>query len=267
MRVDPAYSERYRDLFENHWWWRARTDLVVETLRRLRPPQGWKNILDIGCGDALFFSQLSEFGEIEGVEPCEELVEPLNPYFDRIHICPFNENFQPGKQYSLILMLDVLEHLEDPVAALRHVLHLLAPEGTFVATVPAFMSLWTNHDVMNRHYTRYTKSGFRKLADQVGLDIHEERYLYHWTYPAKLGVRVVEALFRRKPSPPAIPVGWLNEALYWMSRLEQKTLSLLPIPFGSSMIVVGAKGAGANQQNSQVAPRSEVNHERVESLS
>jgi SAM-dependent methyltransferase len=241
--MEPAYGERYRSLFENHWWWRARTKFVVETLRRICPPQGWKSILDIGCGDALFFAHLSEFGEVEGVEPCGELVDSANPYLDRIHICPFDENFRPGKNYSLILMLDVLEHLEDPVAALRHVLRLLAPQGTFVATVPAFMSLWTNHDVMNRHYTRYTKSGFRKLARQVGFDIHEERYLYHWTFPAKLGVRAMETLLRRKPSPAAIPAGWLNEALYWISRMEQRTLSVLPVPFGSSMMVVGTRGS------------------------
>jgi SAM-dependent methyltransferase len=265
--VDPAYSERYRDLFENHWWWRARTQLIIDTLRRLRPPQGWRNILDIGCGDGLFFGQLSEFGEIEGVEPCQELVRPLNPFFDRIHICPFNENFQPGKQYSLILMLDVLEHLEDPVAALRQALDLLAPQGTFVATVPAFMSLWTNHDVMNHHFTRYTKSAFRKVASQAGLEIQEERYLYHWTYPAKLGVRLVETLFRQKPSPAAIPASWVNEALFWISRIEQKTLSVLPMPFGSSMIVVGKKGTGSHQRTSPVLSPAETNQEQVKSLS
>jgi 2-polyprenyl-3-methyl-5-hydroxy-6-metoxy-1,4-benzoquinol methylase len=37
-------------------------------------------------------------------------------------------------------MLDVLEHLEDPVAALRHALGLLAPEGTMIITVPAFLA-------------------------------------------------------------------------------------------------------------------------------
>jgi 2-polyprenyl-3-methyl-5-hydroxy-6-metoxy-1,4-benzoquinol methylase len=59
-------------------------------------------------------------------------------------------------------MLDALEHLENPVAALRHVCELLTPEGTFIATVPAFMALWTNHDVLNHHFTRYTKSAFAR---------------------------------------------------------------------------------------------------------
>jgi 2-polyprenyl-3-methyl-5-hydroxy-6-metoxy-1,4-benzoquinol methylase len=106
--VDPKYGERYRELYQKHWWWRARTELIVDTLHRLQPAPGWKNILDVGCGDGLFFDRLSEFGEVEGVEPVTELVSPDNPYRRRIHVCPFDENFQPGKQYSLILMLDVL---------------------------------------------------------------------------------------------------------------------------------------------------------------
>jgi SAM-dependent methyltransferase len=241
--VDPEYGERYRQLFESHWWWRARTDLIVEKLRHLQPRQGWKNILDIGCGDGLFFDRLAEFGDVEGVEPCKELVNPQNPFFHQIHICPFNDNFQPSKRYSLILMLDVLEHLEDPVAALSHVLQLLLPQGTFIATVPAFMALWTNHDVLNHHFTRYSKSTFRKIAQEAGLHIQDERYLYHWTCPVKLGVRTLEYLLRLKPSPAAVPVFPINECLYWISRLEQKTLSIFPVPFGSSLIVVGTKGA------------------------
>ena len=243
--MDPAYGERYRQLFEDHWWWRARTEFILDELRRLQPTQGWQNILDIGCGDGLFFERLSEFGTAEGVEPCAQLINPNNPFFHRIHICPFDENFQPGKQYSLILMLDVLEHLDNPVAALRHVVELLIPEGTFIATVPAFMALWTNHDVLNHHFTRYTKSAFRKVAQQAGLHLREERYLYQWTCPAKLGLRALERLLRLRPTPATVPVFLINEALYRVSRLEQKTLGRLPVPFGSSLIVVGSKGERA----------------------
>ena len=241
--MDPKYGERYRELFEKHWWWRARTELVIDTLHRLQPVQGWKTILDIGCGDGLFFDRLSEFGEVEGVEPLAELVSPDNPHRSNIFICPFDENFQPGKRYSLILMLDVLEHLENPVVALRHVRDLLTLDGTFVATVPAFMTLWTNHDVLNHHFTRYTKPSFREVAHRAGLSIREERYLYHWTCPVKLGVRLMEYLLPRKPAPPEVPAAWTNEVLYWVSRAEQKTLSALPMPFGSSLLVVGNRDA------------------------
>jgi 2-polyprenyl-3-methyl-5-hydroxy-6-metoxy-1,4-benzoquinol methylase len=239
--VDPQYGERYRELYQKHWWWRARTELIVDTIRRLQPPRGWKTILDIGCGDGLFFDRLAEFGEVEGVEPGAELVSPENPHRGRIHVRPFDDGFRPGKQYSLVLMLDVLEHLGEPAAALRHAVALLAPGGTLVATVPAFMSLWTNHDVINHHLIRYTKRTFREMASRAGLRIRQERYLYQWTCPVKLGVRLVEGIFRLEPSPPRIPANWINETLYQLSRIEEKILSLVPMPFGSSLMVVGAR--------------------------
>lgn len=241
--MDAQYGERYRDLFEKHWWWRARTKYILETLTRYRPPAGWPRILDVGCGDGLFFEHLKRFGEVEGVESSAELVRADNPDRGRIYVCPFDEHFNPGKKYSLILMLDVLEHLAEPVAALKHAMHLLEPDGTFIATVPAFMALWTNHDALNHHFTRYTKSSFRRVAEPAGLEIIEARYLYHWTFPAKIGVRVVERAFKLKPRPPVAREGWMNELLYQISRIEQRTLSRLQMPFGSSLMVVGKKSA------------------------
>jgi SAM-dependent methyltransferase len=250
--VNPDYGQRYRDLFKRHWWWRARSEFIVETLRRLQPRRGWNSILDVGCGDGLFFPRLSEFGDVEGVEPSSALIRPDNPDRQRIHICPLDDNFRPGKRYSLILMLDVLEHLADPAAALRDMLRLLEPSGTFVATVPAFMSLWTNHDVTNHHYTRYTKRSFAEVARHAGLRIREERYLYHWTCPLKLAQRASERLLRQAPALPTIPPRWLNEMFFRLSRLEQKTVSRLLVPFGSSLLIV-AEAANAARAERQPA--------------
>ena len=236
--MNPEYGERYRELFEKHWWWRARTELVIETLLRLKPANGWNRILDIGCGDGLFFPRLREFGEIEGVEPIADLVNPANPDRGRISICSFDRSFQPKKQYSLILMLDVLEHLEDPVGGLKHVRELLEAEGTVLINVPAFMTLWTNHDVVNQHFVRYTKAELQKVTAEAGLRIVEERYLYHWMFPAKLAVRMAERLFRLPPKPASVPRGVINQPLYLLSRLEQKTLSRISMPFGSSLMAV-----------------------------
>ena len=239
--MDPRYCERYRELFEKHWWWRTRTEIVMDVLRRLQPRSGWRTILDIGCGDGLFFDQLSQFGSVEGVESCSELVSPENPYRNSIHICQFDQQFRPGRQYALVLMLDVLEHFENPVAALRHAVDLLSDDGTLVVTVPAFMALWTNHDELNHHFTRYTKSRFFELARKSCLEVSEARYLYHWTCPTKIGVGFIERLFRMKPDAPEVPMKWINEALYWISKAEQKTLSRLSMPFGSSLLAVCTK--------------------------
>ena len=236
--MDPKYAEHYRELFEKHWWWRARTELIIETLQRLRPSTGWRYILGVGCGDGLFFPQLRQFGSVEGIEPSLRMTNASNVDGNYIYTCPFDQNFQPPHKYSLVLMLDVLEHLQDPIGALRHACGLLEPDGTLLITVPAFMTLWTNHDVLNQHFTRYTKSGLCQLAGKAGLRVIETRYFFHWLYAAKFMVHVFEHAFHPEAKLPHVPPAGINQLLYTISRAEQKTFGKLPIPVGSSLMAV-----------------------------
>lgn len=236
--MDADYGQVYRDLYRRHWWWRAREVFILRELRR-RLGGRRAAILDVGCGDGLFFDRLAEFGDVEGIEPAAALVSPDGPHRARITVAPFDERFQPARRYGLILMLDVLEHMPEPARALRHALTLLEPGGTFLATVPAFNALWTTHDDVNHHYTRYTRSSFAALARDAGLRIDSAPYFFHWTFPAKLLTRAAELVLHPKPTPPRVPPSWANEALYRLSLLEQRTVGRLPLPFGSSLMVVG----------------------------
>jgi hypothetical protein len=153
----------------------------------------------------------------------------------------FDGGFEPGKQYSLILMLDVLEHFARPVACLRRALELLEPQGTLLVTVPAFRCLWTSHDELNHHFTRYTKQSFTRLACEAGMRINDSRYFFFWACPVKLAIRLKEKLFPRYPTVPRLPPHWINETLYQLSRIEHVIFGALPMPFGSSLIVIGGK--------------------------
>jgi 2-polyprenyl-3-methyl-5-hydroxy-6-metoxy-1,4-benzoquinol methylase len=235
--LDPKYAEQYRELYEKHWWWRARAELIIETLQRLRP-SGWKYILDVGCGDGLLFPRLRQFGMVEGIEPSLRATNASNADGNCIYTCSFDQNFRPPHKYSLILMLDVLEHLQDPIGALRHAGELLEPNGTILITVPAFMTLWTNHDVLNHHFTRYTKGGLRQLAVRAGLRVMEARYFFHWMSAAKFIVHVFEHAFHPEAKLPHIPRAWINRSLYMISRAEQKLFGKFPIPIGSSLMAV-----------------------------
>jgi len=114
-----------------------------------------------------FFDRLLSFGDVEGIELEEGLPPVANPSRERIHLGRFDESFQPGKSYLLILMLDVLEHLPKPASALQHVRRLLAPGGVSLATVPAFQLLWTNHDVIHHHFQRYSAMTLRPLIESA----------------------------------------------------------------------------------------------------
>jgi 2-polyprenyl-3-methyl-5-hydroxy-6-metoxy-1,4-benzoquinol methylase len=242
--MDADYGARYRELFQRHWWWRARERVILEALQTHRPASGWRTVLDVGCGDGLFFDELARLPGVqlvEGVEPASDLVSPDGPHRARIHVAPFDATFDPGRRYSLIVMLDVLEHLPDPAAALRHALGLLEPDGVFLATVPAFTALWTRHDDLNHHYTRYDKASFARLAAKAGLRIDEARYFFHWTAAGKIATRIKEALIPGAPASPTVPPAPVNGALYALSRMEARLLGRLPVPFGSSLLAVGGR--------------------------
>jgi 2-polyprenyl-3-methyl-5-hydroxy-6-metoxy-1,4-benzoquinol methylase len=242
--VDTDYGARYRELYERHWWWRARERVILDTLRAHRPAAGLRAILDVGCGDGLFFDALGALEGVElveGVESSAALVSPDAPHRQNIRIAPFDRGFQPGRLYSAVLMLDVLEHLAEPEAALRHALSVLEPGGVLVATVPAFTALWTRHDELNHHFTRYTKRSFRALAEAAGMRIDEARYFFRWTVAAKLATRFIEAVVPGAPVPPSVPPAPINRALYLLSRLEEHLFRDVPIPFGTSLLVVGRK--------------------------
>ncbi len=237
--MDSRYAQRYRALHDRHWWWRSREVLVLEELRRLKPrAEGFGAILDVGCGDALFFDQLEELGEPEGVEPDAAIVSEESRRRWKFHLRPFDEHFEPDKRYGLILMLDVLEHLPDDLAALRRATELLTPSGLLVLTVPAFNLLWTSHDELNFHQKRYLRSSLLKLVGQAGLQAQHARYFFHWLFPVKLLVRTWEALRGSEAKPPRIPPAVVNRSFYFATHLEQRLLRRLPLPFGSSLFLV-----------------------------
>jgi SAM-dependent methyltransferase len=236
------YAQRYRDLATRHWWWRARNDSVREVASRLLGERQDAAILDIGCGDGVLFPFFSQFGDVEGIEPDAGVVSEESPWRPRIQIRPFDESFSPGRRFDLIVMLDVLEHLEEPGRGLAHACELLQDDGRLLITVPAFQLLWTHHDELNHHFRRYTKSALSSVAQSAGLQVLENWYTFQWLFFAKLVERARERL--AGPSPPEeVPGDRLNDALYRLCRAERRLTGRI-MPLGSSLLAVLARRGG-----------------------
>jgi SAM-dependent methyltransferase len=240
--MEHDYGQYYERLYCEHWWWRSREEFLMKVIQSLSLPDH-PSVLDVGCGNGLFFERLATLGAtVDGLESDPTLVSPNSKNRDRISIGPFDSSFVPGKRYSLILMLDVLEHLPNPEAALKHATDLLEPQGKLVITVPAFRCLWTTHDDMNHHYTRYTKSELRRISQAADLQWQRWQYFFYWLVPLKMAIRMKEAMIATKPRTPRIPSPRLNQALISLSRTEQWLFSRFPLPIGSSLLAVGGRG-------------------------
>ncbi|MCK6684676.1 MAG: class I SAM-dependent methyltransferase [Thermoanaerobaculia bacterium] len=234
--MEPLYAGQYRELYERHWWWRAREGILLSILKRLLGGATGLRILDVGCGDGLFFPKLEQFGTVEGIEPDDAVFETDSP--DSRIFRGTLEEFRPAHSYDVILFLDVIEHIENEVPLLERARQLLSPAGFVLVTVPAFMQLWTHHDRLNQHYRRYSKNVLRERLLSAGFSVVDVEYVFVWTAVVKLFVHWLE---RWRPNPATrahVPARWVNRLLTFVCRAEYALTSRLGTPFGSSAIAI-----------------------------
>jgi 2-polyprenyl-3-methyl-5-hydroxy-6-metoxy-1,4-benzoquinol methylase len=239
--MNAQYAAAYPDLYNRHWWWRVREEIVLRKIRRILAGVGRARILDVGCGAALFFDALQQFGHIEGIESDRTAVERSGKWRSRVVVGELGDRDAATIPFDLILMLDVLEHVHDPDELLRRAARILTSSGRILVTVPAFDWLWTAHDDINHHVTRYTANQLRAAFQRAGLVTVEAGYMFQSLVVPKLLVRAKEALTSRPARVPRIPPRVLNQAVQAWFRAEYALAGWLP--FGGSLLAVAAPGA------------------------
>jgi SAM-dependent methyltransferase len=239
--MEAAYAQRYRALWDGHWWWRSREALLLAEIGRICRSTPVREILDVGCGDGLFFDALARFGEVDGLEPDASLLHDAR-WRDRIAVGRLGAGFRPARTYDLLLMLDVLEHIEDDRAALDSAWELTRPGGVLLLTVPALPWLWSRHDEANAHFRRYRAEGLRRILEGAGFEVQSVRFAFAWT--------VVPMLLRRWLAPAgrgsadydvAIPPGPVNALLAAWSKAEHALGRVVRWPIGSSLLAVARR--------------------------
>jgi SAM-dependent methyltransferase len=258
MQAD--YARQYRALWERHWWWRSREALVLALIARLTRPVFPARILDVGCGDGLFFEKLAAFGRVDGLEPDPTLVSDPR-WRPRIRVGRLDGEFRGTHDYDVLLMLDVLEHIADDGAALAAARSALRPGGALLITVPALRWLWSRHDEANAHHRRYGLRELRSRLTEAGFVVESIRYFFCWT--------VLPLLVRRGLSPAggqtdgyavAIPPGPVNRALEALSRCEHAAGRLISWPVGSSLLAVARNPARSEEAGERGSPAISAAH-------
>jgi len=238
--MDAGYTSFYGEVYRSHWWWRSREANVVRVLREFLPRRdGRAKILDIGCGDGFIWPRLAEFGTVSGIEPDPALVAPDSPNRDHIEAAGLLEARPRAADHDLVLMLDVLEHIEDEVAAVDRLAGLLAPGGALLVTVPALPMLWSEFDRLSGHYRRYTRATLRAALERAGLEVVSLRHTFAWTVLPLFARRLFFSAAHAEDSHfVKAPVRPLNAVLRGLSLADHAVTRRVPVPFGSSLTAV-----------------------------
>ncbi|MBB4152363.1 SAM-dependent methyltransferase [Sphingomonas jinjuensis] len=238
--MDRIVYDRMAAHDSTHWWYRARRDILADYLTRYGDVPKGARILEIGCGTGHNLPMLSQFGAVEAIEidpaareiASERLGRPVGDA-----PLPALPGIERGA-YDLVAVLDVVEHIEDDVAALAAMKTLLKPGGKILIAVPAHQWMWSAHDVVNHHHRRYSKATLRKAIETAGLRPKKLTYFNSLLFPLAAAARIAGRLTGRDDSddsPPAKPLNTLFERIF---RLERHAVGRLPLTPGVSIVTL-----------------------------
>lgn len=175
-----------------HWYYKSKANAMMRLLSGVSPSV----ILDIGAGSGFFSKKLlSDTTAKEAwcvdisYESDSDATETGKPVYFRRSIDKVNAD--------LVLLMDVLEHVDDDVGLLRDYVNKV-PSGTrFLISVPAFQFLWSGHDVFLEHKRRYRLNQMEHVVRQAGLTVKNGAYYFGAAFPIAVVIRLVSNLMQR----------------------------------------------------------------------
>jgi 2-polyprenyl-3-methyl-5-hydroxy-6-metoxy-1,4-benzoquinol methylase len=160
----------------------------VRLYRRL-VGEGRRRILDVGCGDGRFLGLLRDFGapqwELVGVDFDPEVVARCRAAGFEAHATRVEELREGEGTFDAVVMLQLIEHVENPVEICRRVFALLRPGGHFIVETPsvagldyrAFRGRAWGHYHFPRHWNLFSRESLQRMLEAEGFGIARSEYL------------------------------------------------------------------------------------------
>src|SRR5439155_10422771 len=118
-RMDRDYELQTHQAEDRHWWYRGRRTVIENVIAGMRLPARAR-ILDAGCGSGRNMVELAHHGTVTGVELSRTSVALARERdAGEVVECSILEMPFGVGSFDLAVSLDVIEHLEDDLAALR----------------------------------------------------------------------------------------------------------------------------------------------------
>lgn len=241
-------QDLYKELFEveNHHWWHQHKREVIFKLAKRFANKG--KVLDIGAGTGKILAEFKKIGwQVEGVDGEKEALVWSKKRGIKLKFMDFEKEALPFKNnsFDLILALDVLEHLKDDKKVLAEIKRVAKKRSMIIISVPAYEKLFDYWDKIVGHQRRYSRQMLRQLIKSQNLQIEYLSYWFMYIFLPAVIIRKLKSLTPRKRGisdfqEAVLP--WLTiPILKVLSKIEQIMLSLVPLPFGLSLICIVRK--------------------------
>ena len=203
LKPRPAPSEMDRIYPSHYYSFVGTSNPLVARLQRLWESrkvklyrtwvgEGPRRILDVGCGDGRFLELLRDFGssewklgglesDINAVAQCRE--RGFDAHSERIE--EFALRADERGQYDAVIMLQLIEHVENPSRLAAQVFELLRAGGLFIIETPHlggldytfFQGRHWGHYHFPRHFHLFSESALRQMLEKNGFEIVQHEFL------------------------------------------------------------------------------------------
>lgn len=169
-----------------HWYYQSKKIPMLAFVKRIYAEKKIKlNLIDVGSGSGFFM-----YEAVKEIPECVASVMLVDIGYTDEEISAFShpvirksKSLPEQIENAVVVMMDVLEHLPDDAAMLNEIKKRSIGENYFFITVPAFMQLWSGHDVYLGHYRRYTNKTLKKLLQESAFSIQHLYYIYGMIFP------------------------------------------------------------------------------------
>lgn len=252
--MDPILFDEMAALEETYWWFVARRRILLSLIDRYVLAQRDRSRLqaqprrpkacDIGCGCGSLLQRLADRFDAVGLEydPVARAYAQKRGLTVRPCVLPDDVPIEPASQ-DLIVMTDVLEHLDDDRGSVAAAVERLRGGGWLLCTVPAHPWMWSKRDEFHHHRRRYTKQAYRALF--AGLPLRQRILGYYNSvlFPLMAGARLAKKLSGRDRAAADIrplpgPLNWLMTQSF---AVERAAIGRLPLPPGGSLLSLHQK--------------------------
>ncbi|MBI5894043.1 MAG: class I SAM-dependent methyltransferase [Deltaproteobacteria bacterium] len=248
------YDEMFR-IEESHWWFAARRKIIMHIieniLHNIKSEHQEITICDLGCGCGATLRALSKKYNVLGMDSSDDAIRFCRERGLIIQkgSLPYNIPYEEN-QFDVVLLLDVLEHIEEDEKALQKAVSLLKPTGIIIVTVPAYQWLWSPHDVFHHHKRRYDKKRLLKMfmsfPDMTPILLS---YFNTLLFPLALIERTFSRFLKKKQETYLLPqpnrvINIIFEKIFALERLLIPRMNL---PVGLSIIAIFQKGTTSHK--------------------
>jgi 2-polyprenyl-3-methyl-5-hydroxy-6-metoxy-1,4-benzoquinol methylase len=212
-------------------------DRYADWIYSLTEPHLGQEVLEIGAGHGELTARLSRGRFVTATDLSKRCVDGLQEQYAGAANVEIRHAdvaaLGDSRRYDSVILVNVLEHIDDDVGALRDLRDLLKPGGKLIVFVPAFESLYSDFDRRIGHRRRYRRSRLISVVDKAGLKLVDVRYVNSvgavawWVFARRL----------RQIPTQRWPVRLFDRLVPMLSRMEARR----PPRWGQSVLCVAER--------------------------